>query len=696
MLNLKLLSTFTLSAFAFIGVVGNHLVTSSIDEKTIDLSAFKNLYTNASSYRDSSKEIQSEPELKKEELVISAINRELDRAIVRSRIFNSNKIAKTQSTVHVDEVKLNFSAVKKEPVLKVRTSKAEAIKIEKINEANNQSLEINNNDEFQAKKFSHDKIMPERFVVNEFKYEETAKEENKIQPENNSKEIAIINKVDNEDDADDIVMFDYNKPEPNKAMDKKLYERPLSETVKNVIKREIGSIPKFEMKYEKVESSNQYDNKIVSELSKKLESGFGINDDLLNPNNENSESEDQIVFDYSSVKKQNFTQTIESNKNAFTGEAFNTIEINVKSAIVDILNGKAVVGTSFEFEPDYDRNDRVHDNNSGELSITAQTSQQNSSLTGIFKAKDSIVTRTDLIMNTHNVVVPLFNEEKFKEFLMKQGAETENAILISLSAEINDVEIDSEYSKKLYLNSTFKPTENNKKFVMFLGVKSGNILLKYNVEGKTAQKIIFVGDSEIYFEEPSFISGERETFELVSKSMLANNLKELNISNRDVKLFNTNIFSKKAGLNSYEIKMPTQILGNRKYLEIKNEDNLVFVGMEKAGTVEVPNKEYVAKILEGFKVAELDNKCLVQVNIQKPISKIKMSGKNGPGEMFTETMFLDNDGKLGSIESEETQKMFVLGENEGIISINLEYSNGTSDNLKTYCSNGTFLIEQLK
>ena len=41
------------------------------------------------------------------------------------------------------------------------------------------------------------------------------------------------------------------------------------------------------------------------------------------------------------------------------------------------------------------------------------------------------------------------------------------------------------------------------------------------------------------------------------------------------------------------------------------------------------------------------------------------------------------------------KKIFILGEEQGIINAKIKYTDGSEDYLQSYCSNSTYLVEQL-
>ena len=199
----------------------------------------------------------------------------------------------------------------------------------------------------------------------------------------------------------------------------------------------------------------------------------------------------------------------------------------------------------------------------------------------------------------------------------------------------------------------------------------------------------------MYFEDSEFTNTSRETFTLTTRNLLGQKRKELVIDGNAILYFNTNIAAKKKALNAYEIKIPTLVSGMRKYLEFKHLKDSVFVGSSNEQNIEIPSNDFIGKVLEMNQVSSLKDRCVVQINLSKDLKEIKANGKNRSGEMFVETSFLDSDGNFSRDSSEMAEKVFVVGDMEGQFNIKLDYTDGSSEFLKTFCSEGSYLVEQL-
>lgn len=356
---------------------------------------------------------------------------------------------------------------------------------------------------------------------------------------------------------------------------------------------------------------------------------------------------------------------------------------------------------NFEFVPDYDREERIFDEGSGEVKLQYSLAKNTGTQTGVLQAVGLIPTRVELNLSEEQIEVPLLNEEGIQKFLERKKTDVHgNLLLVAMNQQIQDVEIDSEYQYKLYLSERFKLMEGieGASYVFFMGVKTGNLMLKYLLENKTStQKIIYIGEGEMFYDSPSFKNDDAswEVYTLTTRSLLGKTVKELNIDGDDVSLFGTKKFAKKRALNAYELKMPTMVSGARNYLELNHLSKALFVGTAEDTDLEIPSIGFIEKALEVNDLKEMGTHCLLQINIEKDPAHIRAAGKNKNGEMYLETSFLDRDGNFSRENSERSEKIFVTGEMEGLFGVRIDYTDGTSDFLKTFCSEGSYLMEQL-
>lgn len=350
------------------------------------------------------------------------------------------------------------------------------------------------------------------------------------------------------DNGDDLVVFDYGTSETESG--------PASEEVP-VIAESSGPIEPVSVATEERDYriSNVVKNAISRELNKnKAVVSIHGQEKKVAPKNTNTvsteeiealiASEDAIVYDYSNVKQSTLKkkETDEASfASAFTGSVAQVTH-NLKAFEVKFGTEEKVESLSnFEFVPDYDRGERVHDAGSGEITFVSTLSDEVSTQTGVLQAQGLIPTRVDMNLLEESANIPMLNEVSIHEYLQKEEVNLDgNFILIEKSAVIKDVEIDVNHAYKVLLGRDFKmvDTQDEAAYVLFMGTPSGNVLVRYMLSNnETASKISYVGDGEVYFEAPKFEESTREMFTLNTRSLLGTKIRELNIQAQDVKLF---------------------------------------------------------------------------------------------------------------------------------------------------------------
>lgn len=457
----------------------------------------------------------------------------------------------------------------------------------------------------------------------------------------------------------DMPMFEYSEVKPEKKIEK-LFDRSLSHTVQEAISREVGAIP------------TRFDEKVA----KKQEA------ETIPDNN------DQIIYNYTKAKPK------KQKAEGFTTEIVNQKLFQISAFQMELAKESDKQINSFNFTPDYNREERIDSGPSGIAQLNWALTEGLNTQTGIVEASGMMPTRVEVNLSTHDKMrVPMISQEEAENLYPGK-----NLLLLALDSNILETDIDNSFSEKIFLDDSFKKTEERKdaRFVLYTGIKNGNILLKYYLSNKeTAQKVIYIGENEMYFEEPSFIDSERLLYSFNTRNLMSTKSTALSISPEFVSVFNTNITAKKRTLNSYELKMPSMIAGSRQYVELKHLSDSIFVGTDTKFDIEIPSNDFIAKVLEINEVSSLKEHCVVQVNITKDLEGFVVNGKNHQGEMYTETSFIDEDGNFSKSDIELAQKVFVVGDMEGIFNAKLEYSDGSTQFLKTYCSQGTYIVEQL-
>ena len=65
----------------------------------------------------------------------------------------------------------------------------------------------------------------------------------------------------------------------------------------------------------------------------------------------------------------------------------------------------------------------------------------------------------------------------------------------------------------------------------------------------------------------------------------------------------------------------------------------------------IPAEHEKQTIMKEFKVSDLENNCIVQVNTQEDMKSFKVSGPSDVGEVYTDIIYSDREGNLSMLIS---------------------------------------------
>lgn len=672
----------------------------------IDFSAFKNASANIQFITSNTDKKPSNESTDVTATIVNVIEKEIKTKIrntrysiaaTRKKVIAPITIAKNWNDIKpeyaavdmkIEEVKLNAVSSTDESISEFEINNNELIKlygfeVESLQYANFANTQIANIDDTKEDVVQVAQASTTTQLVEEIA-PEVAETVPAAPPAATKEEIAASDLATNANPVnDELVVFDYSDKAPKM---KKIFDAPISNTVKEAIERESHKSPIIAANLNTQKRKITADTVDESTLDKVME------------------DEDNLVFDYSQNAQAAVVKKEEASAiSAFTAPSVpdmtTQVEFTIKAREINLNTLKVRNVFGYEFVPDYDRSERSDDQTTGEIKLGYALSGDVNTQTGVVQSQGLIPTRVELNLLNKGMNVPMFNEEGIQKFLEKKKADVVgNLLMVAVDPSIVDVEIDSDHQFKIFLSDKFKLVDSQvtASYVLFLGVRTGNISLRYLLSNKeSAQKIVYVGEGEMYFEDPDFVNTQREMYTFTTRSLLGRKVKELNINGSDISFFGTKTTAKKKALNAYEIKVPELVDNSRKYLEFKHLGNSLFVGTSSTNEIEIPGNDFIGKVLEANELSELGARCMVQVNLTKDLRDIKTSGKNKQGEMFVEATFLDNDGNFSRDNSELSEKVFISGDLEGIFNVRLDYTDGSTDFLKTYCSEGAYLVEQL-
>lgn len=370
-----------------------------------------------------------------------------------------------------------------------------------------------------------------------------------------------------------------------------------------------------------------------------------------------------------------------------------TLGVKIDKGLMESISG-------IEFVPHYDKNERIYDEAEGVLRLTSNLEHSNY-IHGTLLSEHFINTRTSipLYLGGGLFEVPLLEREALYALLDKENLKGLGSyLLIDLGEKGIDVDIDKKSEGRTFLNEDFKVTtqESSYKYVLYVGVEPGNSVVRFlDTNGATHEKLVFLAENELtfeYFQVRDPFSFRFEAFEI---NPLSKKAKELTISASDISIFGREEKPKQLGINTFEFSKYTGVASSNSYLSFNHLGDTIFAGMRLSNYVILPSNSFVESILRAEGISNLEYQCVIQLNLSEPVLEILYDGEDSVGPMEVKLHYLDEDGVLSEEPSILTKHAFFIGSGQGVINMRVEFLDGRKLVAQSFCSEGTYLVEQL-
>lgn len=377
----------------------------------------------------------------------------------------------------------------------------------------------------------------------------------------------------------------------------------------------------------------------------------------------------------------------------------------LEAAINDGIKGEV---PNFSFVPSYDTNQSLED--LGEGFITLDYSLQNSTglLRGTLLKNYFIRTSFEIPLGSEysKFEIPMITQESLSDYLDKNNLEGYGGYyLADLGEYLEDVELEkgntgyqNTYEFRLLLDENFKEVKQGKnyRYVLFIGVVPGNVTVRYlGINGQETSKITFIAPDELLYDFSQLERPLDLEVETKLQNTLGKTLTDLNVEPSKFINFVSGEEARQVSPANYVLTTPWKIKGSRSYFELSYLSDSVFVGLDSNKTLELPSQEFIGETLRAFNMDGLNKECLLQINFPQKVRDFKILGESARGPAVFDMAFLDEDGVFSAELSPISNKVFLLGNEDGVFNIKVKYENGNEDYLRTYCSISTYLLEQL-
>lgn len=372
--------------------------------------------------------------------------------------------------------------------------------------------------------------------------------------------------------------------------------------------------------------------------------------------------------------------------------------------------GHQVSGTvqNFSFIPSFDDGLTIQDFNEGEIYFDYSLLNESGMVRGAVVKNHFVRTTVELPLGAEysKVEVPLLTQESLSDFIDKHELSGYGGFfLIDLGELLQDVEIEQlgkkngqTYERRFFLDENLKVVGEggNFRYVFFAGVVPGNININYlGVNGQETSKLGFVAPDEVTFDMSILQRPIEYSFSTNLQHTLGKTTTKLDLDVSRIVNVEDGKNPEKVAPGQYVLKTNWSIKGTRTYVELGHLDDSIFVGIDGDKKLELPSLEFVRELLTNFRLDSLNNECVLQVNFSQKVKNVQVFGENARGPAVFDLSYLDKDGIFTPELSPLTEKLLLLGNEEGIFNVFVEYENGAQDYLKSFCTTSAYLLEQL-
>lgn len=413
-----------------------------------------------------------------------------------------------------------------------------------------------------------------------------------------------------------------------------------------------------------------------------------------------------IQAEQSTGSSQGFVENFETNTLVSERTDVYPSSLNIQALGSNLKILSELQGFEVRFQDDLA--EAQEDFGSGAVSLEMQLSRQKMTRSITLLKRGYIPTSTEVILEEGNgsVSIPMLEEDTFNNLQVPYERNgSVGALLVELDDDSELAQVDVKFGNVIKLNGDFKRTDSDDfRYQLFVGIQAGNAMLTYKRRnGEVVKKIVHVHEHELTYDANFYEDVVNEKVRLYEEDLLAKESSPLIISGEQVKIFATQTSAKKINNHTYKMNFGTSHLGGRRYLELYHQNEPIFVGVRDNNNVTVPSENFMRFILSKVEGSQLGNRCLVQVNLTKKIEKFDVAAESVGSSLMTYAQVLDSDGKFYDSVSDKTRKIIVIGESQGStdvspdakINLKIQYQNGSTQFLNSYCSPNTYLVEQL-
>jgi hypothetical protein len=452
------------------------------------------------------------------------------------------------------------------------------------------------------------------------------------------------------------------------SMDQKIIiEDQVSETqAKNEIVEESTEEPIF-MEYENKEKTivemKKEDNKVYEEENSEKISLYTINENT---------STDALIAD-SGIQKENMTRSYEADakliRTLSVGKEITTLN---KYNLISLIENKVSEGKSA-------KNINVNQNEDYKI-----------------ESPEHLVTKFQINSKIEGQLeVPIFKNEFLQELGINENLKNHGHILIESEQKILSFDIDNRYLKAIYLDRNYKTSETPTERVFVVGVEPGlSIISIEDAMGARIHQFTQINNDQVNM---AIMLDKKEKYRKIKyheKGLVSNT--EISLSELDIKMF---LVEGKIQKLSPSVFLQQE----NNYYQLMHLKEPIYLSIHQNKNVVIPTEKFIENIMGKINPNFNKNSCLIQINLNGRLKEIKYQVESYNSSMVERVIYYTKRGEYFESLTDETDTVFLLAENQtgdylgdkGTAHFSLFYDDGRKETFQSFCSPGTYLVEQL-
>ncbi|MDA8793466.1 hypothetical protein N9N67_09475, partial [Bacteriovoracaceae bacterium] len=374
-------------------------------------------------------------------------------------------------------------------------------------------------------------------------------------------------------------------------------------------------------------------------------------------------------------------------------------ETVITARSIGLKNSKKLKNFDINFMDDLD--EYKSSNLSGKVILNTSIVNSHGNRRLKLSAKGTWPTQVDVSIDEGSFVyddVVLLEQDFVDSLKLYEQHQDHRAIaLFRLNEDIEDIEIEG--GEKVYLNKKLKKVNPSAaSYVLFKGLTPGNTIVNFilAIGDRETSKIVYIPEGELYYDDPLIRVVDKSNFNIQEMYLTANKGRPLSFAPKIFENFFYDSKMKKIGINKYREGRTYLPLGTRNYYAINFKKEKIYFGTGSKSSISLPGLEFSDFVMDELQLSDpMKDECLVQLNFSKQVEKVSFETYGEYGSTMGDLKYRTARGDFVSEVEDEIVNAYLISKEQGVFFVKVKYIDQSYDYLQTFCSIGSYLVEQL-